>query len=43
MFLDRLKQLTPSVNIQFAQFGLDAGLIGAAEFGLLHHRALTII
>jgi glucokinase len=43
MFLDRLKQLTPSVNIQFSQFGQDAGLIGAAEFGLLHHRALTII
>lgn len=42
LFLDQLKQRVPNLNLQFAQFGQDAGLIGAAEFGFMQYRELTI-
>lgn len=33
LFLDRLKQAFPHIDIAFAQFGQDAGLIGSAYLG----------
>lgn len=42
LFLQQLQQRNPTLNIQFAQFGQDAGLMGAAEFAWMHHRELTI-
>jgi glucokinase len=38
LFLDQLKERVPNLNLQFAQFGQDAGLIGAAEFGYMQHQ-----